>query len=217
MAKIERFVHILAVQARLVPCTAAIVGSILVYIWLIEGNTARSLVHVPGALVVALTVWHDARHNEWGFSPGALRPGLWLALAITLPLVLLILAAGAMIGTLHDRRDFLGSLSALAIWGGAQQWVLQTVVLREAQRATSRTRGIVLAALLFGAVHLPNPFLAPITAFAALVWCWVYDRYPNIVPLALSHALGTLAILYAFDATITGRLRIGASYLRLDP
>jgi membrane protease YdiL (CAAX protease family) len=88
------------------------------------------------------------------------------------------------------------------------------VVLREAQRASSRAKGIVIAAVLFGIVHLPNPFLAPVTAAAALVWCWLYDRHPNIVPLALSHALGTLALRYAFDEAITGRLRIGAAYLR---
>ena len=113
-------------------------------------------------------------------------------------------------GHLHDRRDFLGSLAGLVVWGGAQQWVLQTVVLREAQRATSRNAGIVIAALLFGAMHVPNPFLAVVTIAAALFWCWLYDRHPNIVPVALSHALGTLAILYAFDQDVTGRLRIGA-------
>jgi membrane protease YdiL (CAAX protease family) len=120
-----------------------------------------------------------------------------------------------VIGTLHDRRDFLGSLAPLVLWGGAQQWILQTVVLREAQRSTSTRAGIALASLLFGMVHLPNPFLAPVTTVAALVWTRLYDRYPNIVPLALSHGLGTLAILYAFDDSITGRLRVGASYLRL--
>ena len=49
---------------------------------------------------------------------------------------------------------------------------------------------------------------------AALVWCWLYDRHPNIVPLALSHGLGTLALRYAFDEAMIGRLRIGAAYLR---
>ena len=76
-------------------------------------------------------------------------------------------------------------------------------MLGEAQRATSPRRGIFLAALLFGAIHLPNPFLAPVTAVAALVWCRLYDRYPNIIPLALSHALGTLAVRYAFDDVIS--------------
>jgi membrane protease YdiL (CAAX protease family) len=198
------------------PFTAGIVGSVLIYVWLIEGHAPRSVVYVPGAIVVALTIWHDYRQGEWGFSRAALRPGLWRALAITFVLGLLILGAGAAVGTLHDRRDFLGNLAPLVLWGGAQQWVLQTVVLREAQRVSSRRAGIIIAALLFGAVHLPNPFLSAVTAAAGLVWGWLYDRYPNIIPLALSHALGTLAILYAFDEAITGRLRIGASYLRLD-
>lgn len=196
--------------------TVAILGSVLAYVWLIEGHAPRSFVYVPGTLVVALTVWHNLRHGEWGFSWRALVPGLRLSLGTTLPLALLILGLGAAIGTLHDRRDFLGHLAGLFVWGAAQQGVLQTVVLREAQRATSRKAGIVIAALLFGAMHLPNPFLAPVTAGGALVWGWIYDRHPNIIPLALSHALGTLAILYAFDESITGRLRIGASYLRLD-
>lgn len=196
--------------------TVAILGSVLAYVWLIEGHAPRSFVYVPGTLVVALTVWHNLRHGEWGFSWRALVPGLRLSLGTTLPLALLILGLGAAIGTLHDRRDFLGHLAGLFVWGAAQQGVLQTVVLREAQRATSRKAGIVIAALLFGAMHLPNPFLAPVTAGGALVWGWIYDRHTNIIPLALSHALGTLAILYAFDESITGRLRIGASYLRLD-
>lgn len=197
------------------PFTTAIVASILGYIWLVEGQVPRRFVYIPGTLVVALTIWHNMRHGEWGFSRRALVSGLIRAVAVTLPLTLAILAVGAALGTLHDRRDFLGSLAPLLVWGGAQQWVLQTVVLREAQRATSRKTGIVIASLLFGAVHLPNPFLAPVTAAAALLWCWLYDHQPNVFPLALSHALGTLAILYGFDGDITGRLRIGASYLRL--
>ena len=198
------------------PFTAAIVIVVLSYTWFVEQHVARSVVYVPGALVVMLTLWHDLRHRELGFSWKALWPGLRLSLPITLGLALLILAAGAAMGTLHDRRDFLGHLGGLFIWGGAQQWVLQTVVLREAQRVSSRNAGILIAALLFGAIHMPNPFLTAMTLGGALFWCWLYDRHPNIVPLALSHALGTLAVLYAFDHALTGRLRIGASFLQLD-
>jgi membrane protease YdiL (CAAX protease family) len=196
-----------------VPFTVSILACILVYIWLVEPLIGRAVL-IPGAIVVILTAWHDLRYGEWGFSRSALGPGLWRALAVTFAVLVLILATGAALGTLHDRRDFLGSLAPLVVWGGAQQWVLQTVVLREAQRASSRYRGIVIAAVLFGLVHVPNPFLAPVTAAAALVWCWLYDRHPNIVPLAFSHGLGTLALRYAFDEAMIGRLRIGAAYLR---
>ncbi len=198
------------------PFTAAIVIVVLSYTWFLEQHVERSCVYVPGALVVILAAWHDLRRREWGLSWKALGPGLRLSLPITLGLALLILAVGAALGTLHDRRDFLGHLGGLFIWGGAQQWVLQTVVLREAQRASSRNVGIFIAALLFGAIHMPNVFLSGMTFGGALFWCWVYNRHPNIIPLALSHALGTLAILYAFDDPITGRLRIGASFLQLD-
>ena len=197
------------------PNTITIIAAVLAQIWVLEERLPREIVFVIAGLIVLVTVRHDFRHHEWGFAPRALGPGVIRALAVTLLLGLVLLGIGAAIGTLHDRRDFLGTLAPLIVWGGAQQWVLQTVVLREAQRATSRRTGIAVAALLFGAVHLPNPFLAPVTAAAAVFWCSLYDRYPNIIPLALSHALGTLAVLHAFDDGITGRLRIGMGYLRL--
>ena len=199
------------------PYTIAVVSSVVVYVWFLERVLPREFVlragdHDRGAdhsLTTSVITSGDCRGPRLHPACG----GLFVATSI---MAAIVLGAGAALGTLHDRRDFLGSLAPLVVWGAAQHWVLQTVVLREAQRATSRQRGIVLAAVLFGAIHLPNPFLAPVTAVAALVWCRIYDRYPNIIPLALSHGLGTLAVRYAFDDAITGRLRIGASYLRLD-
>jgi len=100
-------------------------------------------------------------------------------------------------------------------------WVLVSsedlghALLREAQHATSDRAGVFVASSLFASLHLPNPFLTAVTFVAALAWCGIYSRHPNVLPLALSHALGTLAILYAFDEAITGRLRVGYSYLQL--
>jgi hypothetical protein len=71
----------------------------------------------------------------------------------------------------------------------------------------------VIAALLFAAIHLPNPFLTAMTFGGALGWCAIFARYPTVVPLAFSHAAATLAILHAFDDALTVRLRIGLAYL----
>lgn len=197
--------------------TAGVLAAILSYTWLLEPRMPRAWVALPAAIVVALGCWHALRAREWGFTPAALWPATRAAALFTVPVVLAILLAGSMRETLHGRRDLLGSFAVLVVWGGAQQWVLQTLVLRESQRATTRRAGVLVAALLFSAVHLPNPFLAAMTLTGALVWCAIYDRHPNVLPLALSHALGTLAVLYAFDDGVTGRLRIGQAYLSLQP
>ena len=195
--------------------SAGMLGTILAYTWLLEPRLPRAFVALPGAIVLALGGWHALRTGEWGLAPKALLSGLRATALVTIPALAGLLAAGAARGTLHDRRASLGDFAALVLWGGAQQWALQTVVLRESQRATSRRAGVLVAALLFGAVHLPNPLLTAVTFAGALAWCAIYDRHPNVLPLALSHALATLAILYAFDDALTGRLRIGHAYLRL--
>lgn len=167
------------------------------------------------AAVVALAIWHNAKHRAWGFDRSAFWPGLWRALLVTLAGAALLLGAGAALGSLHDRRDFLGSFVPLFVWGLAQQWVLQTVFLAESRRSSSRRAGTWIAAAAFGGIHLPNPLLTAVTFAGGLVWCRIYDRFPNILPLAFSHAVGTVAILHAFDPEVTGRLRVGLSYLRL--
>jgi len=197
-----------------VPFSLTIVAIILSYVWIFEPvwtGTART---VPVVLVVALTIAHAIRTGDWGLEPRAFLPALWRALLITLVGVALILMMGEAFETLHKRRAVGRSLLYLFVWGAGQQLALQTVLLREACGWMSRGAAVIVAAAVFGAIHLPNPFLAPITFAAALGWCWIYSRYPNVIPLAISHALGTEAVRHAFDPDMTGRLRIGYSYLQ---
>jgi membrane protease YdiL (CAAX protease family) len=192
--------------------TTGILAAILSYTWILKPRLPGTFVIVPGVIVLVLGFLHARRTKEWGFAARALWPGLRGAALFTTPIVLAIVLAGAARGTLHDPGDLLTTLAGLLVWGGAQQWILQTVVLREAQQATSRRMGVPVAAVLFALVHLPNPFLAVMTLVGGLGWCALYDRNPNIIPLAISHAIGTLAILYAFDVAVTGGLRIGPAY-----
>ena len=195
--------------------TLPIVAIIFLYTWVLAPRTPRSVSPLVTFLVLALSIWRAVRTGEWGLRRSALWPALRGAAAFTLPAVLVLCVVGSTLGAVPRRANPWGDLAFLLPWAAGQQFALQTVLLREAQAATSRRQGILLAAAVFGALHLPNPFLAPVTLVAALAWCWVYDRHPNLLPLALSHAFCTLAILYCFDAKITGRLRVGYSYLQL--
>jgi membrane protease YdiL (CAAX protease family) len=196
--------------------SAAIVAIVLGYTWLLAPIAPRWTASAAGALVLALAMARALRTGEWGLRASALLPALWRAAAFTAAGALVLYLAGTRLGTWHDRGVSAGELAALFAWGLGQQFVLQTVILREVTlrvQPDATYLACVVAALIFAALHLPNPFLTAVTFVGALAWCWIYSRYPNILPLALSHALLTVVILHAFDDGITGRLRIGAAYL----
>ena len=200
----------------------AILAVVLAYTWVIDPIAPGWVTPIPVVFVLLLVVWHHVAERRvrrdgstWGLTPAAFVPALWRSTQLTILAGIAIALAGARLGMWHDRRDAVANLALLIPWGFGQQFALQTVFLREAQTTVGRPAGIVLAALLFAALHLPNPFLTAMTFAGALAWCWIYDRYPNVLPLSLSHALLTLAILYAFDERTTGHLRVGAAYLNL--
>jgi len=194
------------------PFTLAILGTILLYTWILEPRGVP--VVLPAVVVAVVTAWSALRSRRSGLSMKELVPASRATLFFTVPAVIVVLAVGSGIGTLHDPGGLLEKFAALVPWGGAQQWVLQTVVLREARQRTSPVPSVVLAAFLFALVHMPNPLLMLMTFIGGLGWCAIFVRHPNLVPLAFSHAVATLAILSAFGDELTGRLRIGAAFFR---
>ena len=195
--------------------TLVMLAIIASYTWVLVRVTPRWFAHVVTAAVVVLSVWRAARTGEWGLRASELLPALREAGLMTVAAAAVTCLAGSALGTVHGREHPWRDVALLVPWAAGQQLALQTVLLREAQAATSRRKGIVLAAIIFGALHLPNPFLTCVTVAAAGAWCWIYDRHPNLLPLAVSHALCTLVILCSFDPVLTGRLRVGYSYLQI--
>jgi CAAX prenyl protease-like protein len=195
------------------PFTLTILATILGYTWVLEPRGVH--VGIPAAIIVSITVLNGLLTGVWGLSPRALLPASRMAALFTVGAVLVVLGAGMALGTVHDRGALFRELTVLIPWGTAQQWVLQTVVLREARGLTSPNKSVVVAAALFAVVHAPNPLLMMMTFAGALGWCAIFSRHSNILPLGLSHAIATLALLHAFDDTLTGHLRIGQAYLRL--
>jgi hypothetical protein len=198
------------------PFTIPIVATVLIYIWVLDPIAPAWLRPMPTIVVIGLAIWRALKTGEWGLSREALVPASREAALLTLSAVGAFALAGTVLKTLHAGGNPLADLTFLLFWGGGQQFVLQTVVLPEAQATITRRHAPLVAASLFASLHLPNPFLTAVTFIGAIAWCRIFARHPNILPLALSHALATLAILVSFDEGVTGRLRIGASYLQLD-
>src|SRR6266542_1075907 len=182
----------------------SIVAIVLAYTWLIAPIAPHSAVAVPALLVIGLAVSRALKTSEWGVDGGAFIPALWRAALLTMGGVAVMYGASRRLGTWNHLDNGWAQLAVLVPWGLGQQFALHTVFLREAQRTVPRTAGLTLdrtrspaagvkprlvAAVAFAALHLPNPFLTVATFVGALGWCWIYDRYPNVLPLALSHAV----------------------------
>jgi membrane protease YdiL (CAAX protease family) len=201
-----------------VPVTLGVLAVSLAQMWvvvpLLGSLRWTSALAILG--MAALCVWGNRRAgSHWGFERQAMLPALSWVAAATLPAVALLVGLGMQLGTLQPRATMPALLARFALllaWALLQQFMLQTVILREARSVLGRPAARLLAAALFAAVHLPNPFLTPVTFLAALGWCWIYDRHPNLLPLALSHACASLAAVVALGPGITGGMRVGYGY-----
>jgi hypothetical protein len=195
--------------------TAAIAAIILGYTWI-----AAPLVSVRGpwlalpvVLVLGLCAMHNRRTRDWGFSGEAFWPALLWATVTTALLGAALWWAGHRMGPAPRRDAPLLDFLYVLVWGGSQQFVLQTVILRESQSVFARA-AVPVAGSIFAALHLPNPFLTIVTLVGGLIWCTIYARHPNIIPLALSHATATVIILLSFHPSTTNALRTGWRYFQ---
>jgi membrane protease YdiL (CAAX protease family) len=197
------------------PHTLAIVAMVFAYMWVADPlvNVRGPWVALPVVLILAVSVRHNMKTRAWGFSRRAFWPALGWSTVLTVTLGAALWFIGHAQGAPPVRPAPLLDFLYVVVWGGAQQFVLQTVILRESQHAVRRG-ATILAAAIFASVHVPNPFLTIVTFVGALAWCGIYARHPNIVPLALSHATATVIILMSFNRDLTGGLRTGWRYLQ---
>jgi membrane protease YdiL (CAAX protease family) len=195
--------------------TLAIAAIILGYTWVAAPlvSVRGPWLIIPVGLILGLCALHNRKTGDWGFAARAFWPALGWAAVLTLGFGGLLWGAGHRLGEAPHRPAPLLDFLYVMVWGGAQQFVLQTVVLREAQAAAGRA-AILVAALVFATFHLPNPFLTIVTFTGGVIWCWIYSKHPNIIPLAISHAASTVIILLSFPSSITGALRTGWRYLQ---
>lgn len=204
---------------------ASVVSSILMAEWILAAMVGRSkfVVAIPiGLAFIFMISSHRLRGEtlrELGFRFDNFLPAvklLWLPMLLTAGLCLLVgWWAGEEINFLrwHSGRPILGQLALGFGWGLVQQYVLQSFINRRAQIVWgSGWLGILLVALVFGGLHLPNPWLTVVTFAGGLIWAAVYQRAPNLFALAVSHSIMTWVLVSTLPASALNHLRIGFKY-----
>jgi membrane protease YdiL (CAAX protease family) len=199
---------------------ASVVSSFLIAEWMVlpfAGNS-KLVAAVPLGLALSLMLLSHRAHQETAREIGWRLDNFWQAARLlALPMLaaaVLIVGFGFLKGSLRFvGRQMLEWALWLPLWGLMQQYVLQGFVNRRAQMLFGRGwRSVLLVALVFGLLHLPNPLLAVATFAGGLIWAHVYQRAPNLIALAMSHGLMSMLLACSLPASLTNSLRVGIKY-----
>ena len=80
-----------------------------------------------------------------------------------------------------------------------------------------RASGMVLAASIFGLIHLPSPTLVAITTLGGLSWIVLYRRSGRLAPLVASHMILATLAHGTLPERLTYDMRVGHSRSRRSP
>ncbi len=134
--------------------------------------------------------------REFGLSRDGLRPTAKAAAAIFIAGGVACVAIGRARGPLVLDVHMLWTALLYPAWGLLQQVLVLGIVARHLSRSLPAIVVVAVAAVLFGAVHLPHLALAGATAALGAVFTAVYLRWRNVVPLGVVH--GWLGVLFYF-------------------
>jgi membrane protease YdiL (CAAX protease family) len=204
---------------------ASVASSVVIAEWMLASAAgfSKAVIAVPVILgILFIFVSHRVRREslrDIGFRFDNFLPALYL-LAVPVLLVagaclLIAWTTGSSISfrRWHPNRNLGVQLAIGFAWALAQQYVLQGFFNRRAMIVLGRGwLSVTLVAVIFGLLHLPNPWITLITFIAGGIWAAVYQRAPNLFALAVTHSVMTWFIVSTLPATMLRHLRVGLGF-----
>jgi len=203
---------------------ATVVASVMIAEWVVfalAGDGALALAFPVTTVLAFMLLSHRARREsarELGWRLDNFRQALRLLAPPLVVVAALLVALGWYTSSLDFTRwkggtSIFGVAALSLLWGPLQQYALQGFINRRAQAVWGRGwTSVLVVAVIFAALHLPNPWLTFATFAGGLLWAYVYQRAPNLIALGLSHGLMTWVLVSSVPPAALHNLRVGFKY-----
>ena len=208
--------HGLAIDSSAPLEVGLVFALIMVAVWTQPGRLNAGVI-LSSALC---TLWLTARGRYSVRELGLTRPGSgtvsMLVSGALLVMALVVLGSALkMFGPAHPVPW--NKAWQYALWALVQEFILQSFFFVRLESLLGGRRAVWAAALLFAATHIPSPLLTLLSFGGGLLFCEMFRRYRNIVPLGLVHAALGLTIAATLPDSLLHHMRVGVGYLSYHP
>ena len=193
----------------------AFAGFTALYIWWLQDALFWSWLIFPVWLVASFALHRDTP-KTLGWRGDNLWPATRRTAKVFAAFAIALCIAGLALGTFKhfpahmlDPRRFAGYFAFCTL----QEVALQSLVMNRFLAAVqNRFAAALVAGGCFAALHWPNPVLIPVTFIGGTVFCWLFAKERNILPLILAQAILGSLVWWAFPVAWHHAMRVGPGF-----